>query len=46
MKNISVSYYKGGKEIIGTTDGYTVFCEDNGKIKELMLSNFYINWIE
>lgn len=46
MKKISVSFYKGGKEIIGVTNGHTVFCTENGKDKELVLSNFYINWMQ
>ena len=46
MEKISVSFYKGGQEIIGMTDGYTVFYTENGKEKELTLSNFHINWKE
>jgi hypothetical protein len=45
MKDISVSYYKGGKEIIGKTNGVTVFAIVDGKKKEIQQNNMHVNWI-
>jgi len=46
MKKISISFYKGGKEYIGMSNGYTFFGIIDGKEKEAVLSNFHINWQE
>lgn len=46
MRKVSISYYKDGEEIIGMTDGVTVYCKIRGQDKEVPLNNFVINWFD